>query len=66
VVISLDTAAREGDTAGIDAAARTIELLVHGVLHLMGYDHENDPVEARRMEDKSAAVLEAIGMPGGG
>ena len=60
VVISLDTAAREGLTAGVDMESRAVELLVHGVLHLMGYDHENDEHEARRMERKSEDVLAAI------
>ena len=66
VVISLDTAEKEGGMAGIDTMTRTVELLVHGVLHLMGYDHENDQDEARRMEEKSVAVLEAIGKRSGG
>jgi len=60
VVISLDTAAREGRMAGIDVQTRTIELLVHGVLHLLGYDHEQDGEEARRMEARSIEVLAAI------
>ena len=66
VVISVDTAEREGAAAGMDVETRTVELLVHGVLHLMGYDHEHDEEEARRMEEKSLAVLEAIGMRSGG
>jgi len=62
VVISLDTAEREGRRAGIDMQTRAIELMVHGVLHLLGYDHEHDEKEARRMEAKSVAVLAAIEM----
>ena len=66
VVISVDTAEREGNAAGMDVGTRAVELLVHGVLHLMGYDHEHDAAEARRMEAKSAEVLQAIGAHGGG
>jgi len=62
VVISLDTAGRESRVAGIDMETRTIELLVHGVLHLLGYDHEHDHEEARRMEAKSIKVLKTIDM----
>ena len=66
VVISVETAEREGVMGGIDVETRTVELLVHGVLHLLGYDHEHDEDEARRMEKKTAAVLEAIGTGSGG
>ena len=66
VVISVDTAEREGNAAGMDVETRMVELLVHGVLHLMGYDHEHDEVQVRRMEAKSVAVLEAIGLRSGG
>ena len=66
VVISVDTAEREASAAGMDVERRTVELLIHGVLHLMGYDHEHDEAEARRMEAKSVAVIEAIGMRSGG
>jgi len=35
--------------------------LVHGVLHLCGYDHEKSPSEAARMRRRERAVLKAIG-----
>ena len=66
VVISVETAEREGAMGGIDVETRTVELLVHGVLHLLGYDHEHDENEARRMDKKTAAALEAIGTGSGG
>ena len=66
VVISVETAEREGAMGGIDVETRTVELLVHGVLHLLGYDHEHDENEARRMDKKTTAVLEAIGTGSGG
>ena len=37
-------------------------LVVHGALHLIGYDHEREP-DARRMERREIAVLRAIGVP---
>ena len=60
VAISLDTAQKESQLAGTDMQTRTIELLLHGVLHLLGYDHEHDEDEARIMEEKSAEVLKCI------
>jgi probable rRNA maturation factor len=60
VVISADTAQREAAAAGIAFEERLDQLLVHGVLHLCGYDHEHDPAEARRMEAKSRQLMKAI------
>lgn len=60
VVISLDTADREGSLAGIEMKSRLDQLLIHGILHLLGYDHENDPDEARRMEQKSDELVQLI------
>jgi probable rRNA maturation factor len=60
VVISVDTAAREAQDAGLSRERRFNELLVHGILHLFGYDHEDSEKEALRMEEKSRELLEMI------
>ncbi len=60
VVISVETADREARAAGLTLEERVTQLLVHGVLHLLGYDHENGPAEARRMSAKSRALLARI------
>jgi len=60
VVISMDTAAREAQEAGLSKAHRFNELLIHGILHLFGYDHEDSETEARRMEKKSRELLKII------
>jgi probable rRNA maturation factor len=60
VVISVDTAAREAERSGMRFERRLTELLVHGVLHLCGYDHEHDPAQARRMAAKSRAMMKKI------
>ncbi|MAF33897.1 MAG: rRNA maturation RNase YbeY [Desulfobacter sp.] len=57
VAVSIDTAAKEGEEAGIGMEKRLTELLLHGILHLLGYDHENNEQEAEEMERKSAALL---------
>ena len=60
VVISADTARREAESAGISADDRLIELLVHGILHLFGYDHETDADDADEMERRAEEVLAAV------
>lgn len=60
VVISLDTAEREGNESGIGLEDRLDELLVHGILHLFGYDHEKNAAAARVMAEKSTALMELI------
>lgn len=60
VVISTDTAASEAEVADIPTETRITELLIHGILHLFGYDHENDEPEARRMEQKSSELIAVV------
>ena len=60
VVMSMDTADREAQDAGMSMEIRFNELLVHGILHLFSYDHENSAEEARQMEDKSRELLELL------
>lgn len=61
VVISLDTAKREAVEEGISTHQRFNQLLVHGILHLLGYDHEISRLEAQRMEGKSLELMAIIG-----
>lgn len=60
VVISVDTAIREADAAGLEIDRRISELLVHGILHLFGYDHERGGEKAREMEEKTRELLERM------
>ena len=60
VVISMDTALRQAERLGVTPESRLRSLLIHGVLHLLGYDHEKSRAEARRMfarERELAAIL---------
>jgi len=61
VVISIETAYKEGEIAGISMEERFTQLLAHGILHLFGYDHENSKEEADRMEKKSNELLDVLG-----
>ncbi len=63
VVISLETAEKEGLAAGMSMKDRLGELMIHGILHLFGYDHEASETEAMRMEAKSRELLGQIRSP---
>lgn len=56
VVISIDTARRQAAEQGHAVADEVAHLLVHGVLHLLGYDHER-AAEARVMHGREDAIL---------
>jgi probable rRNA maturation factor len=56
VVISADTAARQARRAGVPVALEIDLLLVHGLLHLAGFD-DHDPADARRMHERARAIL---------
>jgi rRNA maturation RNase YbeY len=60
VVISLDTAERQARRARRSVDDECLRLLVHGVLHLLGHDHERDDEEARRMRAEERRVLRAV------
>jgi probable rRNA maturation factor len=59
VIISLDTARQQADEAGRPLDAEVAHLLVHGILHLLGYDHA-EPEEACAMQARENAILGAI------
>ncbi len=50
IVISLDTARRQAAAAGLDEVRELEELVLHGVLHLLGWDHTADDGEMERLE----------------
>ena len=60
VVISLQTAARQARDQCVSVADEVRTLLIHGVLHLLGYDHERSPADARRMQAKERLLLQAL------
>jgi rRNA maturation RNase YbeY len=55
VVIAVGVARRQAEARGHELEAECRRLLVHGVLHLLGYDHVR-PDEARRMRAKERAL----------
>ena len=59
IYISFDTVLRQAADAGITMAEHTAHMVVHGVLHLMGFDHINDD-DAVIMESKEVAALKKL------
>lgn len=60
VVISADSAHREAVEAEMALTERFNQLLIHGILHLAGYDHVNSEEEAAVMERKSNELIKLI------
>lgn len=60
VVISVDTAAAESALLDEPLEETVHRLLIHGILHLLGYDHERSPEESLRMEREQTRLLHLI------
>ena len=60
VVISVETAARQAEEHHLSFNEELILLAIHGILHLLGYDHERSPQDARIMQDKTQFVFETL------
>ena len=61
LVIAQETVAREAADQGLTFDDHLTHMIVHGFLHLLGYDHENE-AEAVVMERLETAILAAIGV----
>jgi probable rRNA maturation factor len=61
IALAYETLAREAEDLGVSLADHYRHLLVHGFLHLVGYDHETD-AEAERMETLEAKILARLGV----
>jgi len=62
LVICPAVVAKEAAEQNKPLAAHYAHLTVHGMLHLQGWDHENDE-EAQEMEDEEREILAALGYP---
>lgn len=61
VILAAETVLAEANTAGIPPAHHFQHLLIHGTLHLIGYDHLTD-AEAEAMETLEATLLARLGI----
>jgi probable rRNA maturation factor len=62
IAIAYGVARREAKAAGLSLGDHASHLVVHGVLHLAGYDHER-PRDARIMEPLEVKILKRLGIP---
>ena len=63
VVISVETAARQAQRRGHSLREELQVLLIHGILHLLGYDHEVSRREAIRMHRKERETKAMLACP---
>lgn len=60
VIVSYETVAREVESFGMPFEDRFVHMLVHGVLHVLGYDHQND-ADAAKMEACEVRLMNLLG-----
>ena len=60
LVISVETARRQSNRFGLSQMEMVILLMVHGVLHLIGYEHEGTKKAAREMAVKQKALFDSV------
>lgn len=60
IIISVETAMRQARCRGLSLQEEVQVLLIHGILHLLGYDHEVSRSEAIRMHRKEREVKAAL------
>ena len=60
IVISVETAKRQSNRFGLDEMGMIILLMIHGVLHLIGYEHEATRAEARKMAARQKELFQRV------
>jgi probable rRNA maturation factor len=60
IVICVPKAVSQSDEYGVALYDELLRLLVHGLLHLIGYDHERGSYQKRKMEKKERELLNAL------
>lgn len=60
LIVSLERARDESEQSGIPFYERVFALIIHGILHVLGFDHENGVKEARRMRYREKKLLHYV------
>lgn len=62
IVLAHGVCADEAAARGVEVADHARHLVVHGMLHLLGYDHERGEADAEAMEEVERRALAALGV----
>ena len=65
IVLSIERAKEQAEQFGHSFRREVGYLIVHSVLHLLGYDHVNGGLEAVNMRDREESVMTVVGLPRG-
>ena len=60
IAVSLDIAKAQAKEHGLDFKEEIILLLIHGILHLLGYDHEISEQEEKKMQNKTRELFKLV------
>ena len=60
IVINLNAAARQSSLYGLTSYNEVRRLLIHGFLHLLGYDHERNPYQQKKMRRQESDLRKAL------
>jgi probable rRNA maturation factor len=63
MIVAYETVEVEALQQGKQVAQHATHLVVHGILHLLGFDHERDALQAEDMEHREREILASLGMP---
>ena len=63
IVISMETAVEQADRFGHSLQREVGYLTAHSMLHLLGYDHEDNGIQRIRMREKEEKVMTQLGLP---
>ena len=62
IVLARETCMREAAEKSVALAVHATHLVIHGLLHLAGYDHETGAAEAEEMEALEVRALARLGI----
>lgn len=60
IVVNIHQAKRQAEEHGVTFYEEIARLLIHGLLHLLGYDHEKNKYQARKMREMERELLSAL------